>query len=510
MIVDMFNGLTATLAFAPLIAMILGVTVGMMVGAIPGLGASMAIALAIPFTFGMDTLTALGFLAGIHNGSSQGAAIPAILMRIPGTSGAIATCFDGYPLAQKGYAGAAIRLSAISSAVGGTLSAFALMFIAPPLATAALAFGPAEVFWLNIFGLTAVIALIGNDPIKGIVSAAVGLLIGTVGLDAVTDEMRYGFGLLNLQAGFPELVVIVGMFSLPPALDLVRRTQLPDFKKFTSFGKTKGIWTVLGVWSVWLRSSIIGIILGIIPGSSGGSVFLAYVEARRTSKSPETFGKGNPEGLAAAECVNNADNAAAMIPALTLGIPGSNVAALMLGALLIQGFVPGPQLFRDNPEIVYGYSWQMVITSLLLIPLGGIVASRVFVQVLRVSPALLLPLIVSLMLIGTYAYANTMFNVQLMLAFGALGFVMKFFGYPITPVIIGLVLGSGAEANLRISLLLGRNDPLGYLFTRPISLAIIAVTVALVTLTLVNRRKEQQRAKRDRLEALRSPEAHFE
>lgn len=494
MFADVFNGLLAALDWGPLVAMVMGVAVGMVVGAIPGLGASMAIALALPFTFGMETLSALGFLAGILNGSSQGGAIPAILMRIPGTPGAIATTFDGYPMAQKGYAGAALRLSACSSAVGGMLSALSLLLLAPPLASAALAFGPAEMFCLNIFGLTAIIALIGTDVVKGIVSAMLGLLIGTVGLDAVTDEMRYGFGLMHLESGFPVLVVIVGVFSVPPALHLIRNIRLADFSRLSSFGKSGGIWSVPGVWKVWLRSSIIGIILGIIPGSSGGSVFLAYSEARRTSKKPEEFGKGSPEGLAAAEAVNNADNASAMIPALTLGIPGSNVAALMLGALLIQGFTPGPELFRDNGVIVYGYSWQLFITSLLLIPLGGVLASRLFVQVLRVSPSLLMPIIVSLLLIGTFAYTNSMFNVYMMLFFAVLGFAMRYFGYPITPVAIGMVLGVPAEANLRISLLLSRGNLMDYILARPLSLTILAVTIFLVAVILLNRRKEHLRA----------------
>jgi len=493
---NVFDGLLATLSFAPLVAMVLGVAVGMVVGAIPGLSSTMAISLAIPFTFGLEPLTALGLLAGIHNGASQGCAIPAILLRIPGSTGAIATCWDGYPMAQQGHAGAAIRLSASSSAVGGMLSALSLLLLAPPLAIAALSFGPPEIFWLNIFGLTAVIALIGDDPLKGIVSACIGLLIGTVGMDAVTGENRFVFGVLELSAGIPELVVIVGMFSLPPTFDLVRRGALADFGSLRKLGgKLKGVWTILGVWKVWLRSSIIGIILGIIPGSSGGSVFIAYTEARRVSKSPETFGKGNPEGLAAAESVNNADNAAAMIPALTLGIPGSSVAALMLGALLVQGLTPGPQLFRDNPTIVYGYSWQMFITAPLLLPLGGIVASRLFVQALRIPPGLLMPIIVALTVVGTFAYQNTMFNVHLMLVFAAFGLIIERFGFPITPVIIGLVLGVSAEANLRISVLLSRGDPLTFLFTRPISLIIIAVTIALIAFTLVSKKRERARQK---------------
>ena len=489
---QLFEGLWATLGIAPIAAMLFGVAVGMVIGAVPGLTATMGVALAIPFTYGMSPLTALAMLAGIHNGASQGGALPAILLRIPGSTGSIATCWDGYPMTQKGQARAAIRLSAASSAVGGMISAFSLMLLAPPLALFALKFGPPEVFWVNIFGLTAIVALIGDDPIKGVASACIGLLIGTVGIDGVTGFERFTFGTLELSNGIPELAIIVGMFSLPPTLALARRTTFGDAGPLGALDKVaKHVWSVAQVWKVWIRASLIGIVLGIIPGSSGGSVFIAYTEARRVSKHPEEFGKGSPEGLAAAETVNNADNAAAMIPTLTLGIPGSSIAALMLGALLIHGLQPGPALFRDNPEIVYGYSWQMVITSLLLIPFGGIIASRIFIQVLRVSPALLLPMIGAMMVAGVFAYQNMLYNVYLMLGFGALALLMTRLNFPITPVIIGIILGLSAEFNLRLSLLLSGGSPT-ILFTRPVSIAIIGVILALIAYVAISRRRQNR------------------
>jgi putative tricarboxylic transport membrane protein len=267
--------------------------------------------------------------------------------------------------------------------------------------------------------------------------------------------------------------------------------------KLRLVGKTaKGVWRIAQVWRVWIRSSIIGIILGIIPGSSGGTVFIAYSEAKRVSKNPELFGKGSPEGLAAAETVNNADNASAMIPTLTLGIPGSSIAALMMGALLVHGMQPGPQLFRDNPTLVYGYSWQMFITSLLLIPLGGIAASRIFVQVLRMPPVLLMPLIVATMVVGVFASQNSIFNVYVMLAFGGLGLLTERFNIPTTPLIIAVILGVPAEYNLRISLLLSRGDA-SILFTRPISIALIIVIIGLVVFAVRNRIQEKRRQATD-------------
>ena len=488
---ELIPAMFAVLTFGPVLAMMCGLAIGMCVGALPGLSAPMGVALAIPFTYGMEPLTALGLLAGIHNGASQGGAIPAILLNIPGTTGAIATCWDGYPMAQKGQAGSAIRLSAASSAVGGMLSALSLILLAPPLAEVALMFGPPEVFWVNVFGLTAIAALIGSDPLKGIIGAALGMLIAMVGLDNVTGHDRYSFGILELSNGIPELVVMVGMFSLPPTLELARSASFGDISK-TVMVATKGVWSVAQVWRVWLSSSLIGIIIGIIPGSGGGSSFIAYTEARRMSKHPETFGKGNPEGVAASEAVNNADNAAAMIPTLTLGVPGGSVAALMLGALLVHGFQPGPQLFRDNPIIVYGYAWQMFFTAALTVVFGGIVASRIFAYVLRVPPVLLLPMIVCMMVAGTFAFQNMMFNVYLMMVFGVLGVLLARCGIPIAPLVIGLVLGGKAEFDLRVSLLIARGDP-AYLFTRPISLVIIGLTVLLLIYAFKSHRRDRER-----------------
>lgn len=489
----LFDGLLAAVQLGPLFGLLLGVSLGMVVGAIPGLSGTMAVALAIPFTYGLDPLTALAVLAGIHNGASQGGAIPAILLNIPGATGSVATAWDGYPLTLKGFAASAIRLSAASSAVGGMLSALSLVLLAPPLATAALAFGPPEVFWVNVFGLMAVSMLIGDDFFKGIASASLGLLIGIVGVDNVTGQERFTFNIIQFEGGIPELVVMVGLFSLPPTLALAGRAKFGATTAALQIGKAaKKAWTVATVWRSWLRASILGIILGIIPGSGGG-VFIAYSEARRVSKHPEEFGHGSVEGLAAVETVNNADNAASMIPALTLGVPGGAIAALMLGALLIHGLEPGPGLFRSNPDVVYGYAWQMFIGSLLLIPLGGVLASRIFVQALRVPPKLLMPMIVAMMVLGTFAYQNSIFHVYMMLGFGVLGLLMERFAFPLPPLIIGLVLGVPAEYNLRVSLLISHGDPT-IIFTRPLSLVVIALIIALIVYTIVTKRRERQRS----------------
>ena len=474
-----YTGLLAVLAWDSVIMMIVGVIIGMILGAIPGISGTLGVALAIPFTYGMSPLAALGLLAGIHNGASQGGAIPAILLRIPGTPGSICTSWDGYPLAQQGHAGAAIQLSAISSSVGGVLSAVSLILLAPPLARAALAFGPPEIFWVNVFGLAAIAALLGDDLIKGIIAACFGLLIGTVGIDNVTGHERYTFESMALTGGLQELAIMVGMFCFPPAWELAQRLyRQHDIAAPMAIAPTKGVWRVSQVWWVWLKSSVIGIIIGILPGSAI-SAFVAYNEAKRGSRTPEKFGHGSVEGLAAAESVNNADNAAAMIPTLTLGIPGSNVAALMLGALLVHGFQPGPQLFRDAPHIVYGYAWAMFITALLLIPTGGIVASRIFAQILRVPAVMLLPMIVIVAVTGVFASENSIFNVYVTLLFGFVGLAMMWLDFPIAPVIIGVVLGTKAEFNLRVAMLMSDGE-WSILYRGPICIVLIGLTLLLL------------------------------
>jgi len=484
MLQHILDSLLMVLQWESVAAMVLGTVIGMVMGALPGVSGTLAVALAIPFTYELSPLTALGLLAGIHNGTSQGGAIPAILLRIPGTPGAICTTWDGYPLAQQGHGGAAIQLSAVSSAVGGMIGALALVLLAPPLANVALAFGPAEIFWVNVFGLTAIAAMLGDDILKGIIAACFGLLLGTIGLDETTGTERFTFDVIELINGLPMLVVMVGLFSFPPSWEMAQKTAGGALETF-KLTMTKGVWKVRQVWRAWMKSSVVGIIIGILPGSSI-SGFIAYAEVKRTAREPEKFGKGSVEGLACAECVNNADNAASMIPALTLGVPGGTIAALMLGALIIQGFQPGPLLFKNSPEIVYGYAWQMFITSAMLIVLGGVVASRVFAHLLRLPGVLLLPLIVVMTVAGSFAAQNSLWDVYLAFGFGLVGLGMDRLGLPIAPVIIGLVLGAKAEFSLRVALLLTQGDPLP-LFTRPICLVLIALTALMLLYPLIRR-----------------------
>ncbi|MBV1866636.1 MAG: tripartite tricarboxylate transporter permease, partial [Marinosulfonomonas sp.] len=426
---SLIEALPNVLGWENLLALVIGVLGGIIVGALPGLSATMAISLLIPFTFGLEPLVALGMMAGIYNGAMYGGAIPAVLLRIPGTPAAVATTFDGYPMAQNGRGGYALQVAVVSSSIGGISSALALMLLAPPLAALTLLFGPAEIFWVAVFGLSSIIFLLGGDIIKGLMSAAFGVLISTVGTDTITGYDRLTFGFLELYDGVHIVVLLVGLYAMPPVISLLEDLADIDAGNANKLG-TGSLWKALPsmgrFWKTWTRSSIIGILIGILPGAGGSmAAFLSYNEARRGSKNPEEWGTGEPEGVAAAETANNADTASAMIPALTLGIPGTAVAAVMLGGLLIHGLQPGPMLFRENPEIVFGFMWQFLFAAILLIFVGGPLATNSFAQVLRLPRPLLGSIIIALMMIGVYSINGRMFDVFIMLGFGFIGYFME-------------------------------------------------------------------------------------
>ena len=479
---ELFHALPEVLSLTNFLAVVIGVVAGIVVGALPGLSATMAISVLVPFTFGLEPLVALGLMAGIYNGAMYGGAIPAVLLRIPGTPAAVATSFDGYPMAQKGEGGFALQVAVVSSCIGGIASAIALMLLAPPLSKVTLLFGPSEVFWVAVFGLCSIIFLLGGNVVKGLVSACFGVFVSVVGSDPIFGTDRYTFGQLELLDGISIVILLVGLYALPPVIDLLE-SPLKTEAANESLG-TEPIWRTLPRMArfrkTWLRGSILGIWIGILPGAGGSmAAFMSYNEARRTSKTPETWGKGEPEGVAAAEVANNADTASALIPALTLGIPGTAVAAVMLGGLLIHGLQPGPMLFRDNPDIVFGFMWQFLFGAILLFFLGGSLATNSFAKVLRLPRPLLGSVIIVLMLIGVYSIHGRMFDVYLMLGFGAVGYIMDKLDFPLPPVVLGLILGAFAEENLRLALRIGRGD-WSILFRNPTSLVLVAMTLAVV------------------------------
>jgi putative tricarboxylic transport membrane protein len=479
---DLLHALPNVLEWANFAAVIIGVIAGIVVGAMPGLSATMAISVLVPFTFGLEPLVALGLMAGIYNGAMYGGAIPAVLLRIPGTPAAVATTFDGYPMAQKGEGGFALQVAVISSAIGGIASAFALMLLAPPLSKVTLLFGPSEVFWVAVFGLASIIFLLGGNPVKGLISAFFGVFVSVIGSDPIYGNDRFTFGQLEILDGIHIVILLVGLYALPPVIDLLE-TPLKTGVDNSKLG-TESIWKALprmkGYWKTWLRGSAIGIWIGILPGAGGSmAAFMSYNEARRSSTNPDAWGEGEPEGVAAAEVANNADTASALIPALTLGIPGTAVAAVMLGGLLVHGLQPGPMLFRENPDIVFGFMWQFLFGAILLVLLGGSLATNSFAHLLNLPRPLLGSVIIVLMLIGVYSIHSRMFDVYLMLGFGAIGWVMDRLKFPLPPVVLGLILGGFAEENLRLALRIGRGDPM-ILVQNTTSLVLVVLTIAVI------------------------------
>ncbi|RYH12248.1 tripartite tricarboxylate transporter permease [Tropicimonas sp. IMCC6043] len=481
------HALPVVLEWPNILGMVVGVLTGMIVGSLPGLTATLAIAVLIPLTFSLQPLVALGLMAGIYNGAMYGGAIPAILLNIPGTPPSIVTTFDGYPMAQEGRAGYALKIACWSSAIGGAFSAVSLMLFAPPLVKVTLLFGPAEYFWVAIFGMSTIAILLGKDPVKGIIAGCIGLILGSVGSDVMTGHQRLTWDQKYLIDGINLLIILTGLYAIPPAIRMiekgvVRGYQLSDFKSRPEDSLSRNFWSFV---PTWLRSSAIGIWVGILPATGGSmAAFIAYNETKRVSKEPESFGKGNPLGIAAAECGNNADNAAAMIPALVLGVPGSGVSAVILAGLLVHGLQPGPQLFRDTPDIVFGFMWQMLLTSLLLFTLGGNVATRVFAQVMRLPQPVLAPMILCLTFVGIYALSSSMFNVWLMFGLGIFGYLLNRLHFPLAPIVLGLILGDMAEHNLRLTLLINQGDWWSLLHN-PLSMLLAGLSLLIMSLPLI-------------------------
>ena len=488
---EVMSGLPHALMLSSVLAMLIGTAAGILIGAIPGLTATLAMALLLPFTYAMPPLVALGMMAGIYNGSMYGGAIPAILMKIPGTPSAVATTFDGYPLTQAGRAKYALQLALASSTMGSIISALALMVIAPPLVSLALRFGPVEYFWVAIFGLTSVSLLLEGAPARGLTSAMIGVAIGLVGMDVITGSERLVFGVRHVAGGINLAVMLTGLFAVPPALAMLSAKKIKGEGTALS-GVGLKISEALYYLKTWIRSGLIGVIVGIMPGAGGNLAgILGYAEEKRSAKDSSQFGKGDPRGLAASECANNADNASSLIPTLALGVPGNSVAALIMGAMLIQGLNPGPALFSQSGDIVYGFMWQMMITAFFMFALG-LIGAKLLVNMLKIPSALLAPMILIICSLGTYASTNSMADVWLMLGFGVMGYVLSRNGYPMAPIVLGAILGPLAESSFRQGLLISQGDAL-FFFSSPISLVLVATIVSILMLPLFRSIRARQK-----------------
>lgn len=465
-----------------LLFMIAGVTGGILIGALPGLTATMALALMLPFTFTMNADTALITLGGLYIGAIYGGCIAAILINTPGTPSSIATTFDGFPLTLKGKAEHALVTAAFSSGIGGVVGGLALLFVSPILASVALKFGPPEYFWIAVFGMTIIATLSSGSMLKGLIGGSLGLLLSTIGIAPVGGESRFTFGFSPLQGGLDLIVVLIGLFCIPEVIGMIERKGTS--REQASYKPRKGVaLTVIKQLIrkpvLYLRSSVVGIIVGIIPGAGGNiASLLSYDMTARFSKDKSGFGKGRIEGVAASESGNNAEVGGSLVPLLSLGIPGAAPAAVLLGALMMQGVRPGPDLYTTSPGLVYTFSWAFILANVVMFVVG-FYGSKYVAQIINLATYFLAPLIVFLTVIGSYAIRNNFLDVVFMISFGIIGYVLKKVGFDPAPIVLGLILGPIAETGLAQSMLMGQaqGSIWAVFFTRPVSVILIVLCI---------------------------------
>ncbi|MGC9493829.1 tripartite tricarboxylate transporter permease, partial [Vibrio genomosp. F10] len=455
----LLSGLLVAFSPAVLPVLIFGVVGGIVLGALPGLTATMGVAILLPFTFGMEPTSALVMLIGVYIGGIYGGSIAAILLKTPGTPASAATVLDGHTLAAKGQAARALSISAIASFVGGLISTIILIAIAPMLANFALRFNAPEYFALALFGLTIIASVSSQNILKGLLAGTIGLLVSTVGLDPISSVPRFTFGVMDLYSGINVIPVLIGLFALSEAINQIekiikeKRAKVPKFShKLLSKKDLKEMMPTA------VKSGLLGTSIGSVPGAGADiSAFICYNEAKRVSKKPEEFGNGSVQGLAAAEAGNNGVTGGSLVPLLTLGVPGDAVTAVLLGALIVQGLTPGPLLFTQNPEIVYGIFSSMLVANAVMLIIG-LLGIRFFCRIIEVPKIMMIPIIIFLSVIGAYAINNSMFDVGIAIAFGLLAFVLGKLEIPSSPILLAIILGPMAETNLRKSLLMYDNS----------------------------------------------------
>lgn len=483
LLTNIITGLQNSLALTNILWINIGLFCGIIFGSLPGLTATMGVALFLPVTFGMDPVPAMMLLLGIYCGGIYGGSITAILIKTPGTPAAAATVLDGYEMARRGHPGLALDTALVASTVGGIISAVVLVFAAPQLAKAVLNFTSVEKFMLAFFGLSIITTIAGKQVFKGLLAGAIGLFAGCIGLDPMEALPRFTFGFNSIQSGIDIIPALIGLFAITEILNKVyigdqpvNNVVLPKehmtFKQFKSCAKDI------------LKSSIIGVIIGAIPGTGGGtSAFLSYIEAKRSSKCPEKFGTGHINGIAAPEAGNNGVTGATLIPLLTLGIPGDSVTAVMLGALMMQGLTPGPALFTRQADMMYTIMVGLLVVNIFML-LQGKVLLKAFIHITRIPSTLLSAILIVLCVIGGFSVNNNVFDAYVMMVFAAIGYLMYRIQLPSVPLLLGLILGPMAEENLRRSLLLSGGS--WWIFVqRPISCIFLIITACVVIVPVV-------------------------
>ena len=462
-----------------LFLIVAAVIIGIVLGALPGLSSTFSCAVMLPLTFTMEPTTALIFLGAVYMSSTYGGSYGAILLNAPGTPQSITTTFDGFPMVKRGDGDLAMSLACLSSIIGGIFGIAALIFIAPPLAKIALSFGPPEFFWLAIFGLTIIASLSEGSLLKGLASGLFGVLLSMVGTAVVSGDTRFTFGQPALVGGITIVPATIGMLCLPVVIDMVgspaKHIEVPDSKK-RSFRLYEAFQILTSGKINIARSSVLGIFIGILPAAGGAIASLvAYSAAFRSSKKPELFRNGNPEGVIASESANNASVGSSLIPTFVLGIPGTPADAVILGAMLIQGLQIGPSLFSNQADIVWTFVAGLVCATILMFPLGMLMGIYAYKFILTFPKTLLVPLITSMILIGAFAIENNYFDVILTVLLGIFAWTIGKFGFSSAPIVLGLLLGPIAERGYSQSLLIGRatDNVFQMFFGRPICLVII-------------------------------------
>src|SRR5688572_10194663 len=468
---------------------------GTVLGIMPGLGPAATIAMLLPLTFKMDPTSALIMLAGIYYGAKYGGSTTSILLNVPGESSSVVTCLDGYQMARKGRAGAALGIAAIASFIAGTVGVVLLMLISPPLAKVALSFSSPEYFALMSLGLAMVVLLAGKSLTKALLAMLLGLWIASMGTDLFTAQSRFTFGQSELLDGIDFVVVAIGLFAIGEVLANMEKREQPQVLPVP-----KGLRNLLPTMAelkacrfAFLNGSVVGFLIGILPGA-GSTIasFISYGIEKAVSKHPDTFGTGVPEGVAAPEGANNSETGGALVPMLTLGIPGSSTTAILLAALILYGFKPGPLMIQEHPTLFWGLVASMYVGNVLLLVLN-IPLIPVFAQILRLPAYVLYPLIFGISIVGVHSASQSVFDVWLVAGFGLLGYVMRKLDYPSAPLILGLVLGDSLERALRQSLMMSQGD-LSILVARPMSATMLFLTV-LILLTPLFRKANALRVK---------------
>jgi putative tricarboxylic transport membrane protein len=486
MIQSIPEALSIILTFEGLMVLTFGTMLGIILGALPGIESTVAVAMILPFTLTMSQAPAILLLLAIYAGSVYGGSISAILINTPGTPQSAATCLDGYPMAQRGEAGKALGWATIASVIGGLTSAIVLIFAAPQLAAFALNFGPIETFALILLGLTCIVSVSEGSLIKGLIAGFIGIFLSTVGGDPITGEARFTFGQFQLIAGFNLLAVVIGVFALSEVLTraaALREDEKPlvDFhgivlpKLHEWKGRKKGL----------IKSVLIGNGIGILPGTGAATAaFISYAEARRSAPTRDNFGKGEPDGLIASEAANNAVTGGALVPTMALGIPGDAITAVMLATLTLHGVTPGVRLMTENPVLMAAIFSGFFVINVMLLPLGMLV-SRMAAPILRIKEAYMLVMICLLCTVGVFFVRGNPFDLLVMAIAGILGFILRRQGYPMAPLVIGMVLGPTLEISLRQGLIITDGSFAAFFVGHPIAGVLVVAALGMLLLPLI-------------------------